>query len=84
MSHAPYLATKDGQEVLDKAEIVCDQIVGGLIAQLLGEKFEATPEQWTDGFFLAFETILAAGSDDARTLALTRMKDLVTGKIELQ
>jgi len=83
LPHAPYLATKDGEDVLDNSEIISDQIVGGLIAQLLGQKFEATPEDWTDGFFLAFEVILSAGSDEARANSLSRMEKLATGKIVL-
>lgn len=80
---APYIATKDGKEVLDKSEIISDQIVGGLVAQLLGEKFEATTSEWTDGFFLAFEVVLSAGSEEARKEGMERMRQLVTGETEL-
>lgn len=79
----PYLATEDGKNVLDKPEVISDQIIGGLVAQLKDEGFEATTEQWTDGFFIAFEVILSTASEEAREFALNRMRQLVTGEVIL-
>lgn len=83
LPHAPYLATDQGKEVLDKSEIISDQIVGGLVAQLMKERFEATTNEWVDGFFIALEVVLGSASEEGRADALNRMKQLTTGEIVL-
>lgn len=70
-----YLAAVDGKNVLDKAEIIGDEVLAGLVVQM-EQGFEATNIEWAEGMFNALERILLVATPQARRDALERMREL--------
>jgi hypothetical protein len=66
-----YIVTKDGEEYLDQAEILCDKIIAVID--------EAPLNVTIEGMYLAFEVVLASVSDDERAQALNTLLKAVAG-----